>query len=306
METSNLIAILGAAGATGQAVSQELAARGARLRLVGRRAGRLPEIPGAERVEADLETPDGARRALAGVETAVLTLGLPYDQFGRYPALMRNLVSAAEAAGVRRFLLVTSLYSYGLPQTDPVTETHPRTPQTFKGRMRHEQERVLEASALEWIILRLPDFYGPAAEQSHAHMILAAARAGKPADLFYPATTPHQFVYTPDVGPVVADLLARADGWRETYHFAGSGLTTVEAFAREAFAAAGRPFRARVARKWMMRLMGLFSPLMRELAEMFYLHETPVNLDDRKLERHLGPLRRTPYAVGIRACLAAR
>ena len=50
----------------------------------------------------------------------------------------------------------------------------------------------------------------------------------------------------------------------------------------------------------MVRLLGLFNPLMRELVELFYLAQTPVILDDSKLERHLGGLKKTPYETGIR------
>jgi nucleoside-diphosphate-sugar epimerase len=292
------IVILGAAGATGQAIGKELIQRGLAPRLVGRREAAIRSAypnTTAEIVSADLESPDGARRAMA----AILTLGLPYDQFGRYPALMRNIVDAATQAGVKRFVLVTNIYPYGRPQTHLVDETHPRHPHTFKGKMRLEQEQILQASGLEWLILRLPDFFGPEAELSHARLILEAALAGKAADLFQPANTPHQFVYTPDVGPIVADLLELDHGWNEVYHFAGSGLTTVEDFARQIFRLAGHPAKLRVAQTWMVWLMGLFWPVMKEFVEMMYLHETPVNLSDSKLEALLGKLHRTSYEDGI-------
>jgi hypothetical protein len=54
---------------------------------------------------------------------------------------------------------------------------------------------------------------------------------------------------------------------------------------------------------WMIRTLGLFQPMMREFAEMHYLHSTPVNLSDEKLVAHLGPLRRTSYADGVQATL---
>jgi nucleoside-diphosphate-sugar epimerase len=303
----NKIVILGAAGATGQAIGKELIERGIAPRLVGRREqairGAYPNSS-AEIVVADLETGEGARRAMAGMEVAIMTLGLPYDQFGRYPALMRNIVEAAQQAGVKRFVLVTNIYPYGRPQSNLVEETHPRNPHTFKGRMRLEQEQILEASGLQWLILRLPDFFGPEAELSHARLIMEAALAGKTADVFEPANTPHQFVYTPDVGPIVADLLEQDRGWNEVYHFAGSGLTTVEEFAQHVFRLAGQPVKLRVAHSWMVWLMGIFSPIMKEFVEMMYLHETPVNVSDAKLEALLGPLQRTSYEEGIQKSLA--
>jgi nucleoside-diphosphate-sugar epimerase len=51
--------------------------------------------------------------------------------------------------------------------------------------------------------------------------------------------------------------------------------------------------------------MGLFSPLMRELVEMSYLHTTPVVLDDSALQKLLGPVKKTSYDEGIRKTLEA-
>lgn len=299
------IAILGAAGATGKAVARELARRAETVRTVGRHAQRLEAAFGSlpvERLAADLETTDGAAAAVEGVDTAVMTLGLPYTDFRRYPALMRNVVEASERAGVRRLLLVTNIYAYGPPRAEWIDERHPREPVAFKGRMKLEQECILEAAAeMQWIILRLPDFFGPEAELSYAKMIFDSAQRGRKANLFSPADTPHQFVYTGDVGPVVADLLARSDGWNEAYNFAGSGIITVEEFARRVYQLAGNPYRRRLAGPGIIRLLGLFQPMMREFAEMHYLQSTPVNLTDEKLVRHLGAVGRSSYDDGIAA-----
>jgi hypothetical protein len=50
----------------------------------------------------------------------------------------------------------------------------------------------------------------------------------------------------------------------------------------------------------MLRVGGWVSPLLAELREMYYLQTTPVILDDAKLRRFLGDLRKTPYSEGIR------
>ena len=256
-------------------------------------------------VAADIETPDGAGKAVEGVETVVMTVGLPYTEFNRYPPMMKIVIDACRKAGVRRFLLVTNVYMYAAPQAGLVTETAPLNPPAFKGKMRLEQQRAVEQSGMQWIVLHLPDFYGPDAELSYADMIVKAAIQKKAADLFSPSDTPHQFVYTPDIAPIVADLLAREDGWNQRYNFAGSGMISVKDFARKVYQAAGTPFRSRNAPRWMIRLLGIFQPLMREFVEMQYLQSTPVNLDDSKLVRHLGTVKRTSYDDGIRSMVAA-
>ena len=53
----------------------------------------------------------------------------------------------------------------------------------------------------------------------------------------------------------------------------------------------------------MLKILGLFNPLMKELVEMMYLQETPVILDDSKLAAKLPGLRKTSYDEGIQRTL---
>jgi hypothetical protein len=52
-----------------------------------------------------------------------------------------------------------------------------------------------------------------------------------------------------------------------------------------------------------LKIMGWFNPLYRELIEMLYLQETPVILDDRKLLAKFPGIRKTSYDEGIRQTL---
>ena len=70
------------------------------------------------------------------------------------------------------------------------------------------------------------------------------------------------------------------------------------------FAAAGAPPKFRISGKTMVRILGLFMPIMRELVEMNYLQSTPVNLSDAKLEKLVGPVARTPYDDALRSSVA--
>ena len=70
--------------------------------------------------------------------------------------------------------------------------------------------------------------------------------------------------------------------------------------AEMAFAVTGRKPKIRVAGKTMLRVIGLFNPLMREMVEMHYLQTNPVLLDDSALTNLLGSLKKTPYPEGVR------
>ena len=303
------VAIFGAAGAIGPVAAQELAARGHRVRLVGRNAARLPKVAGAESFAADLMDADSARAAAEGMDAILYAVGVPYDRFELHPPMMRTTIAAARAAGVGRLIHISNVYVYGLPQSATVAETQPLEPHTRKGRFRKEQEYLVTAAhdpgGLRTLILRPCDFYGPTATNSAPAFALDAALAGKAADVLAPDTKPHEYVYVPDLGPIIADLFERPEAFGTAYNVAGSGTITTRDFIERLLRAAGRPVKIRTAGTGMLRVLGLFNPLMRELVEMNYLQSDPVMLDESKLRAVLPGLRKTPYDDGIAATAAA-
>ena len=159
------LAIIGASGAIGRSVANAFHAGGASLRLVGRRKSPLAPVskPGDDLIMADVGTLQGCRSALEGADAAVYTLGLPYttDAFAAYPPMMQAFVTAAREQGLKRVLLITNVYPYGLPQSARVAESHPRNPVMTKGEYRKAQEDILLAASspeMETVSLRLPDF----------------------------------------------------------------------------------------------------------------------------------------------------
>jgi nucleoside-diphosphate-sugar epimerase len=305
------IGLVGGAGAVGQSVSQALVARGKSFRVIGRSASGLEasfgRTPGAERATWNPEDPASVRAAVRGLDTLVYLVGVPYDRFDQHPVVMRQTLAGAIAEGVRRMVLVQNVYPYGIPRMTPVTESHAREPHTYKGRMRKAQEDLLlEADAagrIRGTILRLPDFYGPDIEKSILHDAFVAAMAGRTANLIGPIDTPHEFIYVPDVGPVLLDLADRPEAYGRWWHLGGPGTITQREFVAKVFAAAGKRPKLRVAGKTTLRVMGLFNPIMRELVEMSYLHTTPVVLDDSSLQKLLGPVKKTFYDEGIQKTL---
>jgi nucleoside-diphosphate-sugar epimerase len=307
------ITLLGAAGAIGKSTADALRREGREYRVVGRDRAALTKTFGgdglAEIVTWEPDDPASARAALRGSGTVVYLIGVPYNQFQLHPVLMKKTIDAAVAAGVEKILLIGTVYPYGKPLTTPVTEQHPREPHTFKGRMRKEQEDLLlEADSkgrLRGAILRLPDFYGPGVEKSFLDSLFRAAGEGGTANMLGPIDTPHEFVFVPDAGPVVTALAAHEGAWGQMWNLAGSGAVTQRELVEKVFRLAGRKPKIRVAGKTMLRAMGLFNPLLRELVEMHYLLTTPVLLDDSALHKLLGEIRKTPYEEGLRICLDA-
>jgi nucleoside-diphosphate-sugar epimerase len=313
MQVTGKVGLFGAAGAAGQSIAAALSAAGRDYRVVGRSREALQRTfghdPRAEIATWNPADPASIRAAAAGLQTVIYLVGVPYDQFAQHPPLMEKTLAGVTAAGVERFILIGTVYLYGRARGNPIREDHPREPHTFKGRMRLEQEELVLAAhghkGLETLVLRLPDFYGPDVERSLLHGVFVGAATDKRAQLLGPIDVPHEFIYLPDVGPVVERLTRTPEAYGRWWHLAGAGTITQREVAREAYALAGREPKLMVAGKGMLRVLGLFNPLMRELVEMNYLLTEPVVLDDSALATLIGPLRKTSYQEGIRRCFEA-
>jgi nucleoside-diphosphate-sugar epimerase len=306
-------ALFGAAGAIGQSVAAALRAENQSYRVVGRSRTALSSAfgadPLAEVVTWNPDDPASVQAAAQGVHTLIYLVGVNYWQFDLHPLLMKKTLAGAIAAGVKRLVLIGTVYPYGRPRTTPVREDHPREPNTFKGRMRKAQEDLVFAAHAEGTIeateLRLPDFYGPGVDKSFLHAAFVAAVNGGAANMLGPIDRPHEFVFVPDVGPVVARLANTPAAYGHVWHLAGAGATTQGAIVDEIERQIGHRIRVRAAGKTMLRLLGLFNPMMRELAEMHYLLTDPVLMDDSALQQLIGPVRKTSYEEGVRQCLGA-
>jgi len=320
--TTPRVVIIGAAGAVGHAAARGLAAAGVPFRVVGRSLERLKTAfgEGSPAPAADLCTADAARapdlrRAVKGCETVIYSVGVPYsvEGFATLPGLTELAIEACEAEDVQKFITVSNVYPYGRVHVRPVRESHPRAPCSFKGTMRRNQEDVTFGAhrrrGLHTLVLRPTDFFGPDVAQSFAKVLFEAALKGATANLFAPAEAPMDYLYTRDMAPVLAKLALRPcgpdDGYGEAYNLAGSGVITQMEMARRIYAAAGRPLEYRTVKPRLLRIAGIFSPVVRELAEMAYLFENPVLLDESKLTALIGPVAHTPYDAAIAATLAA-
>lgn len=313
MQVTGKIGLFGAAGAAGQSIAVALSAAGREYRVVGRTREPLDEAfghdPHAEIVTWNPDDPASIRAAATGLQTVIYLVGVPYDQFAKHPPLMERTLAGVKAASVERFILIGTVYPYGRARGNPVDEGHPREPHTFKGQMRLAQENLVLAAhgqnGLSTLVLRLPDFYGPGIERSLLNGVFDGAATGKRAQMVGPVDVPHEFIYLPDIGPVVETLTRTPEAYGRWWHLAGTGTITQREVARQAYALAGREPKLTVAGKTMLRVFGLFSPLMREMVEMNYLMTEPLVLNDSALTSLIGPIAKTSYEEGIRRSFEA-
>ncbi len=306
-------AVIGASGQTGTAVVRAVLSRTGACRVVGRDVEKLKRVfastPGVECYQWVPADAQSLNAALTGIDTVIYLVSVPYNRFNLHPVYMDLTVQAAIRAGVRRMVLLSPVYSYGVPQTPIVTESHPRLPSTVKGKFRKAQEDVvLTAHArgqIEGTVVHVADFFGPNCPLSTVNDVFVAAKAGRRANILGPINTPHQFAFVPDVGEVLVRVALEQRSYGRSWNFAGSGTISQEILGKEAFRQAGSRPRFFPIGKTMLRTMGFVDPVMRELVEMRYLQQTPVILGDDELRGLIGDFNVTPYDEAVRQTLVA-
>jgi nucleoside-diphosphate-sugar epimerase len=216
---------------------------------------------------------------------------------------MRNVISACETKGAR-LIFFDNVYLYGLV-AGPMTEETPVHPTSEKGRIRaHVANLLTEAMAagrLQALIARAADFYGPYSERTSMPSILVFQRlaAGKPAQVLVNAEARHSYSYTLDCARGVRILAEADDAYGQVWHLptAHPALSARE-FVELAARALGVPPRMTVIPRWVIRAGGLFSPLLREVAEMLYQYDHAYLFDSSKFERRFD-FTPTSYERGI-------
>ncbi|MFH1818544.1 MAG: NAD-dependent epimerase/dehydratase family protein [Pseudomonadota bacterium] len=301
--------ILGANGVIARELSQALAAHASDIRQVSRNPRKVN--PTDETFVADLLDAQATSHAVAGSQVVYLVAGLKYNASvwqAQWPRVMRNAIDACKQHGAR-LVFFDNVYAYG--RVDGVmTEDTPFNPISRKGEVRARIATMLldemRSGNLQAMIVRSADFYGPGAVQSFPHAtVFERLKAGKTPQWIGNPNAVHTFTYTPDAGRAVAALARSAEAYGQTWHLPTTKepLTGAD-FVRLACDLAGRPFKMQVAPRWMLRLMGLFMPVLRENDEMMYQFEYDYRFDSSKVEAALG-LQATPYRQGIRASLGA-
>jgi nucleoside-diphosphate-sugar epimerase len=289
-------------GQVGGALIAELARSGYDVRAVSlHRPGALPD--GVDWRDADATNPDAAAHAAEGASVIYQCLNAPYTKWPElFPPLQRGVLAAAEHTDA---LLVTleNVYSYGSSGGKPMTEDHPLAATTVKGRTRAAMTRELlaaaEADRVRIAIGRASDLFGAGATESAlGSRVFANALAGKRVDFIGDPDLLHTYSYVPDVAKGLATLGTDQRAIGGVWHLPGPETVTTRAIIELVGGEIGRTVGVRNVPTLAVRAMGLFSPLMRGLAEMAYEFEEPFVLETEKYRSTFGAVT-TPLSTAI-------
>ena len=182
-----LIALTGATGFIGRHLLRELPKRGYRVRVLLRRPAEVPP-EASSAVVGDIAAPRNMAMALRDVEMVIHSAGLAQGMSGHPEDDYRSintqatvaLARAAERAGIRRFVFLSSIRAQTGPCADGVlTEADAPEPTDAYGRSKLAAEQGLAELGLDWVALRPVLVYGEGVKGNMA-ALLELARSGYP------------------------------------------------------------------------------------------------------------------------------
>lgn len=303
---SELHVVLGARGGVGQVVARMLAEQGKRVRAVNR-SGKADALAGVELAAADLMQRDATLAACRGASVVYHCAGMPYNEWASaFPTMMENIIAASSAAGAK-LVFADNCYMYA-PTARPMTEDLPYNPVTRKGAVRKELAETLMAAHAQGKVLasigRATDFYGPGVVNSTmGERFFTALVAGKRVEWLGKLDQPHAMTYVDDFARGLITLGAQDDALGQVWHMPTAEPLTGLQYITQASEVAGVPVRSAVLSAGVLRLVGVFNPIVRELGEMMYEFNGPHLIDGSKYTKKFGG-EPTPHREALQRTVA--
>jgi uncharacterized protein YbjT (DUF2867 family) len=197
------LAITGGTGFVGATLVRHAAMRGHKVRALTRRpqAGSGKKI---EWVEGALDQPDSLVRLAVGADAVIHVAGAinAPDRAGFQTDNVfgtLNMIEAAKAAGVKRFIHVSSMAA-----REPELSDY--------GWSKARSEQVVGASGLDWTIVRPPAIYGPGDKET-----LELFKMAKRGFMFLPPAGRMSVIEVSDLSRFLLTLIGHEETFGETY-----------------------------------------------------------------------------------------
>ena len=297
--------ILGANGTISLVLARELAAYTDKIRLVSRHPKKVNATD--ELFPADLSNPAIVDLAVEGSDVVYLMVGFDYNikvWEEKWPRLMRATINACIKHNAR-LVFFDNVYMYDINSIPHMTEESPYNPPSKKGVVRKQIAQMImdevKAGKLMALIARSADFYGPDNDKSFViEMVYKNYIKGKRANLFVDADKKHSFTYTPDAAKATALLGNTDDAYNMIWHLPTdkntlTGREFAGLFAKEMKVAN----RVLVMPAWLVKIVGIFVPVLKEMSEMLYQYDRDYFFDSSKFDRRF-KFKTTTYQVGVK------
>lgn len=302
--------ILGANGTIGSLLAKELTAHTNKIRLVSRNPKKINDND--EVFAADLSDAAQVDKAIAGSTVVYLLVGFDYKLKvwqDSWPRLMRATLDACIKYGTK-LVFFDNVYLYDKDAIPHMTEDAAVNPPSEKGKVRRDIAMMMmseiKQGRLQGVIARSADFYGPGNKNSVLQeMAFKNLKKGKRPGWMMDAVKIHSFTYTPDAAKAVALLGNTPDAFNQVWHLPTSAekLTArqiIDMFNKEM----GTAKKVQLMPMWLIKLLGLFIPILKEMPEMMYQNDRDYFFDSSKFNNRF-LFTPTSYADGVKQVVAA-
>ena len=199
-----------------------------------------------------------------------------------------NLAEACAAAGVRRFVFISSALALsgarGIDGT--IRDDDEPRPLTAYARTKVEAElrlrEVCARNAMEWVALRPPMVYGPAAP-GNFHRLLRVVELGIPLPLGT-ATADKSFIFVDNLVSAVGAVIEHPQARDRAFLVADADVTSTAGLVRLMARCLDRPARLLPFPEWSCRLLGRALGREQDIERLF----EPLRLDASGISRHTG------------------
>lgn len=294
-------------GPLGRSIMSELLQRGKAVRMINR-SGQMPSLPvgGVEVVGANvynLERLETVTQGAAVVYNAVAPAYSGKVWESELPKMWDNILHATAKAGAK-LVIGDNLYMYD--QTPgPIREDRPMQSNTRKGQARIQAvEAMLQAHQrgdVQVTFGRGSDFFGPyATDSSHlGSRVFPALLKGKAVQVIHRLDVPHTLTYINDFGRALVALGAHEKSFGQVWHVPNAPTQTFGEVLQLAAKLANKPLKIQALQPWMIRALGLFVPILKEVDEMLYQYQKPYTVDSSKFEKAFG-IQATPFEESLK------
>ena len=301
--------ILGAGGAIGTPLAKELKNYTDKVRLVGRHPKEVNS--GDELFTADITKADEVLKAVEGSEVVYLTVGLEYKievWREKWPVIMKNVIDACEKTGAK-LVFFDNIYMYDPNHLYNMTEETPINPSSKKGKVRAQIAEMfmnaVKQGRIVGLIARSADFYGPGGKNSVLQeTVFKNLQKGKKPTWLGDATKKHNYTYTPDAAKATALLGNTSDAYGRVWHLPTADPRTGEEWIALFAKLMNKPDKFTAVPKWMIKLMGIFVPVMGEMAEMVYQYDRDYVFSSDAFEKRFN-LHPTDTETAVKEIIAA-
>ncbi|HKK09845.1 MAG TPA: NAD-dependent epimerase/dehydratase family protein [Bacteroidales bacterium] len=297
--------IIGAGGSAGVEVAKALPKYADKIRLVSRNPEKVNETD--EVMKADVLDAGKLSEAIKGSDVVYSMVGFPYSYKvwkKNWPVYTRNLIDACLEHDAK-LVFFDNIYMYDKDHLNGMDEETPINPPSKKGEVRAEIVDMLmkakDQQGLKMLIARSADFYSPAGNTSILNeTVIKPLSQNKKANLMGPGQYKHSYTYTPDAGKATALLGNTEDAYGEIWHLPTAGdQPTGEEWVKLVAEELGVKPKFQVLTPFMLKMVGLFVPPMREMPEMMYQYNRDYVFNSAKFEKRFD-FQPTPYKEGIR------